>query len=174
MMWNRRSERASRRPARTGAPAAAGACPACYDPDVAPDLVEVAARADMTVAEVATLHSQTPYHVYLVGFTPGFAFMGDVPARLAFPRRTDPRVKVPAGSVAIAQRMTGVYPVASPGGWHLIAACPVAFFDATVREPSILAPGDEVLFEPVTRAAYEDIRAAVARRAYAPSCEARA
>ena len=162
--------------AQTGAARAPGRrwrLPACYDPAVAPDLAEVAARADMTIAEVAALHSQTPYHVYLVGFTPGFAFMGDVPEKLAFPRRTDPRVKVPAGSVAIAQRMTGVYPVESPGGWHLIARCPVRFFDPDAAQPSLLSPGDEVLFEPVPREDYEAIGAAAARGDYKPATEVR-
>lgn len=147
--------------------------PACYDESLAPDLADIAERAGIGTDEVAALHSGTPYHVYLVGFTPGFAYMGDVSERLAFPRRTDPRVKVPAGSVAVAGRMTGVYPLESPGGWHLIAACPVKFFDVQAREPSLLAPGDEVLFEPVSRRDYDAIKDAVARGDYRPPHEAR-
>ncbi len=148
--------------------------PACYEPALAPDIADVADRAGMSVEDVATLHASTPFHVYLVGFAPGFAYMGDLPERLSFPRRTSPRVKVPAGSVAIAQRLTGVYPHESPGGLHLIAACPVRFFNPEADRPSLLAPGDEVLFEPVARDEYEHVKELVVRNSYTPRSEPRA
>lgn len=145
--------------------------PACYHPDVAPDLEDMARRASLSVEEVVRLHSETRFHVYLVGFAPGFAYMGDLPDALNFPRRTDPRVKVPAGSVAIAQSMTGIYPQESPGGWHLIAHCPVKLFDFHAQKPALLAPGDAVRFEPVTREEHEAITNAVRCGEYAPASE---
>ena len=145
--------------------------PACYEPALAPDIEDVVRRTNRSAGEVVRLHSETTFHVYLVGFAPGFAYMGDLPEALALPRRTDPRVRVPAGSVAIAQRLTGVYPHESPGGWHLIAACPVRFFDPAAPAPSLLAPGDAVRFEPVGRAEYDRIAVAAQRREFRPSCE---
>ena len=114
--------------------------PACYEGTHAPDLEEVAQRAGLAVDEVIRLHSGTQYQVYMIGFSPGFPYMGDVPAPLALPRRTDPRVRVPAGSIAIAAGMTAVYPVESPGGWHLIGSTPVRFFDVSAPQPALLAP----------------------------------
>jgi inhibitor of KinA len=145
--------------------------PACYAPSHAPDIADIASRAKLSVDEIVRLHSQTQFHVYLVGFAPGFAYMGDLPAALAFPRRTDPRVRVPAGSVAIAQTMTGVYPHESPGGWHLIATCPVRLFDHTKATPSLLAPGDAVRFEPVSERDFELVAADVRRGVFDPARE---
>lgn len=156
----------------SGAAARRWHLPACYEPDFAPDLADVAERTQHSVADVVRLHTQTEFHVYVVGFVPGFGYLGDLPKELVLPRRADPRVKVPAGSVAIAQNLTGVYPQESPGGWHLIAACPVRFFDVAADRPSLLAPGDKVRFEPVAAAEYERIKAAVAARDYHPPSEA--
>ena len=146
--------------------------PACYEKAHAPDLEEVAQRAGLAPDEVIRLHSGTRYQVYMIGFSPGFPYMGDVPAPLALPRRTDPRVRVAAGSIAIAAGMTSVYPVESPGGWHLIGSTPVRFFDLSVPQPALLAPGDSVLFEPVDESEYERIRAAVAAGEYRVPSEA--
>lgn len=157
--------------APTESPARLWRLPACYEPAFAPDLADVARRADLAEAEVARLHAETTFHVYLVGFAPGFPYMGDVPPALRFPRRAEPRIRVPAGSVAIATAMTGVYPVESPGGWHLIAHCPVRLFDPLAAEPSLLAPGDAVRFEPVAGPEHARIAAAVARGGYQPPCE---
>jgi inhibitor of KinA len=146
--------------------------PACYEGTHAPDLEEVAQRAGLAADEVIRLHSGTQYQVYMIGFSPGFPYMGDVPAPLALPRRTDPRVRVPAGSIAIAAGMTAVYPVESPGGWHLIGSTPVRFFDVSAPQPALLAPGDRVLFEPVDESEYERIGAAVATGEYRMPSEA--
>ena len=98
--------------------------------------------------------------------------MGDLPAELHLPRRADPRTRVPAGSVAIAGIMTAIYPIESPGGWHLIGATPVRLFDPRWERPSLLAPGDAVRFEPITLDQYEATRADVAANRYtAPSAE---
>ena len=140
--------------------------PACFEPTHAPDLADVAERAKLTQDKVVQILSETLFHVYMVGFSPGFSYMGDVPPPLDLPRRTDPRVKVPTGSIAIAVGMIGVYPVESPGGWHLVGTAPIRFFDLRHTRPALLAPGDKVRFEPITASAFADIRAAVAADAY--------
>jgi KipI family sensor histidine kinase inhibitor len=145
--------------------------PACYEPDCAPDLAWVAEQTGLTGAEVVRRHAATQFRVYMIGFTPGFPYMGGLPPELNLPRRTDPRIRVPAGSIAIASGMTAIYPVESPGGWHLIGSTPVRLFDPQWEQPSLLAPGDAVRFEPVGRAEYEDIRTAVADNRYVPVSE---
>ena len=90
--------------------------PVCYDGEFAPDLAEVARLTGLSADGVVALHSGTRYHVYMLGFMPGFPYMGDLPAQLALPRRADPRVRVPAGSIAIATTLTAIYPYESPGG----------------------------------------------------------
>lgn len=140
--------------------------PACYDPQHGPDLAEVAERAGLSADEVIRLHSETEYLVYMVGFSPGFPYMGDVPPPLALPRRTDPRVRVPGGSIAIAAGMTSVYPVESPGGWHLIGATPARLFDLSWDQPALLKAGDSVRFESIVGSDYEKILAAVATGSY--------
>jgi inhibitor of KinA len=142
--------------------------PVCYAPEVAPDIAEVAGLCDMTQAQVAECHASALYYVYMLGFLPGYAYMGDVPEPLRLPRRMEPRTRVPAGSLAIATSFVSIYPFESPGGWHIIGRSPLAFFDAGADEPAILAPGDEVRLEPVSLARFEalkGIRAFPARKA---------
>lgn len=146
--------------------------PVCYEPPHGPDLEEVAQRTGLAPAQVVRLHSGTRYLVYMVGFSPGYPYMGDLAQPLALPRRTDPRVRVPRGSVAIAAGMTAIYPVESPGGWHLIGATPLDLFDPAWPQPALLAAGDEVLFEPIDGTAFEELRAAVAEGRYRARCEA--
>lgn len=135
--------------------------PVCYEGDAAPDLAEVATAAGMTTEEVVALHSGAEYVVYMLGFLPGFPFMGDLPEALRLPRRSEPRVRVPAGSVAIATGLTAIYPWESPGGWHLLGRCPVPLFDAGRAAPALLASGDRVRFEPVGAAECERVAAAL-------------
>jgi KipI family sensor histidine kinase inhibitor len=142
--------------------------PVCYDLKFAPDIEDVARSVDLTVAEVTALHAGTQYHVYMIGFVPGYPYMGDLPARLQLPRRRDPRTRVPPGSLAIATAMTAVYPYESPGGWHLIGTSPVRFFDAAFVKGALLEPGDGVKFRPVTPGEFDRIRAAVDRNDYVP------
>jgi KipI family sensor histidine kinase inhibitor len=111
-----------------------------------PDLAEVATRTGLTPDEVVRRHAAATYTVYLLGFVPGFAYLGDLDAALVLPRRADPRPRVPAGAVAIAGRQTAVYPLATPGGWHLIGRCDAPLFDPQRAAPSLLAPGDRVRF----------------------------
>lgn len=141
--------------------------PACYDPKFAPDIEDVAKTKGLSTAEVAALHAGTQYHVYMIGFVPGYPYMGDLPERLQLPRRSDPRLRVPPGSLAIATSMTAVYPYESPGGWHLIGTSPVRFFDAAAKG-SLLGPGDGVKFEPVSPEEFDRIRKAVDRNDYVP------
>jgi KipI family sensor histidine kinase inhibitor len=145
--------------------------PVCYAPEFAPDLAEVAERAGLEPDDVVGIHSGTQFHVYMVGFLPGFPYLGDLPEQLHLPRRKDPRVRVPAGSVAIAISLTAIYAVESPGGWHLIGATPIRLFDPGWARPSLFAPGDQLRFDPVTAAEYESIRASVEAGRYAVPCE---
>ena len=135
--------------------------PACYEGSFAPDLDEVANRTGLAPSEVVALHSRTRYHVYMLGFLPGFPYMGDLPHELALPRRADPRLHVPAGSVSIATTLTAIYPSQSPGGWHLIGATPIRLFDPARSRPALLAPGDAVQFEPIDPGSFASIRKAV-------------
>jgi inhibitor of KinA len=140
--------------------------PVCYDGEFAPDLAEVAHLIGATPSEVAALHSAARYHVYMLGFLPGFPYMGDLPRQLALPRRADPRLRVPAGSVSIATTLTAIYPYESPGGWHLIGATPIRLFDPARPRPALLQPGDIVQFEPIDPASFAAIRGAVASSNY--------
>lgn len=130
--------------------------PCCYDdPQLAPDLAEVAERAKLTSEQVVALHSGAEFRVYVVGFMPGFPFMGGLPKALELPRRQQPRIAVPQSSVAIALVMTGIYPWQSPGGWHLIGRTPLRMFDPRRAEPSLLAPADRVRFRRIARGEFD-------------------
>jgi inhibitor of KinA len=137
--------------------------PVCYHESLAPDLAEVAARTGLSAAEVVERHSAVTYHVYMVGFLPGYPYLGDLPPELALPRRDSPRTVVPAGSVAIATTLTAVYALECPGGWHLIGRTPARLWDLRREPPAILAAGDQVRFEPVALGDYD----ALANRASA-------
>ena len=128
--------------------------PVCYGGDFGPDLAAVAAFAECSEARVIETHGAAVYRVYMLGFLPGFAYMGPVDERIAMPRRESPRLRVPAGSVGIAGRQTGVYPVLAPGGWQLIGRTPVKPFDLERSEPFLLAAGDRVRFEAVSESEY--------------------
>ena len=129
--------------------------PVLYGGEAGPDLDEVAARAGIAAQEAARLHASQLYHVYMLGFLPGFAYLGSVPEPLRLPRRATPRARVPAGSVAIASDMTAVYPLESPGGWHLIGSTPVVLWDMARQDEPLLKPGDRVRFVPI-----DDVEAA--------------
>lgn len=122
--------------------------PVCYGAPFGPDLAEVAAFAGCSADDVIARHAAGRYRVYMLGFLPGFAYLGGVDDSIAMPRHSTPRTTVPAGSVGIAGRQTGVYPCESPGGWRLIGRTPLAMFDLTRPEPALLSPGDVVRFVP--------------------------
>jgi len=123
--------------------------PVFYGGDYGPDLEGVAGHLGISTDEVIRLHTETLYRVYMIGFTPGYPYMGELPAALAVPRRSTPRTRVPKGSVGIAQRQTGIYSVESPGGWQIIGWTPIELFDPTRQLPSLLEMGDKVKFEAV-------------------------
>ena len=123
--------------------------PVLYGGEHGPDIDRVAEHAGMPVDDVIGLHSGTDYLVYMLGFTPGFPYLGGLDERLATPRVATPRLEIPGGSVGIAEAQTGVYPLTSPGGWNIIGRTPLSLFDPTREPPSLLAPGDLVRFVPL-------------------------
>lgn len=139
--------------------------PVLYGGEFGPDLAFVARHNGLSTDEVIAIHSSSAYLVYMLGFTPGFPYLGGMSSRLAAPRLPSPRTKVPSGSVGIAGSQAGVYPLESPGGWRLIGRTPVRLFDLEAERPFLLAPGDVVRFRPVDEEEYwaylqvEEIRA---------------
>ena len=129
--------------------------PVCYGGEQGPDLAAVAMQAGCSEEEVIRLHAGREYRVFVVGFVPGFAYMGPVAPQLALPRRGNPRTRVPAGSVAIAAGQTGIYPVETPGGWHLIGRTKVRPFDESRAEPALFRPGDRVVFRRISLEEFE-------------------
>lgn len=128
--------------------------PVCYDGGFGPDLQDIAAFAGCSVEEVIRRHLAVEYRVFVVGFVPGFAYMASVDPTIAAPRRSSPRLKVPAGSVAIAAGQTGIYPAETPGGWSLIGRCPIRPYDPARAEPFLFHPGDTVRFTRISEPAY--------------------
>ena len=133
--------------------------PVCYGGPYGPDLGAVAGFAACSEADVIARHCAQTYRVYMLGFLPGFAYMGVVPPELAMPRRRSPRVEVPAGAVGIAGQQTGVYPLAAPGGWQLIGQTPLLPFDLERTEPFLFRAGDMIQFEPVGRERFDELAA---------------
>lgn len=125
--------------------------PVYYGPEVGPDLEDVAKHCQLDTDEVIRLHSTTTYRAYAIGFTPGFAFLGNTPEALHVPRKTTPRLKVPIGSVAIAERQTAVYPSVTPGGWQILGRTPIALVDWASDSLALINAGDSVRFEPMTK-----------------------
>lgn len=123
--------------------------PVLYGGEAGPDLEFVAAHNRLSVEEVISLHSKVEYHVYMLGFSPGFPYLGGLDPRLHTPRQESPRLRVPAGTVGIANAQTGVYPVATPGGWQLIGRTPLRLFDMAREEPFMLEAGDKLRFRPI-------------------------
>jgi len=141
--------------------------PVYYDVEIGPELALIAKHANLTIEQVIDIHQAQEYIVYAIGFAPGFAYLGEVDARIAMPRLSSPRLKVPKGAVAIADRQTAVYPSESPGGWNLIGLCPVDMFNIDVdfeqplpqlaKQVMPVAVGDIVKFMRITRAEFVDL-----------------
>jgi KipI family sensor histidine kinase inhibitor len=129
----------------------------CYAAEVAPDLAEVAERCGLTVQEFVARHCASPHRVLMVGFVPGHPYIGGLDPSLSVPRRATPRLKVAAGSIAIANAQTVIYPFTTPGGWNIIGRTPLRVFDAMRDPPAILAPGDRVKFIPIELEEYETL-----------------
>ncbi|MEM2664627.1 MAG: 5-oxoprolinase subunit PxpB [Candidatus Methanomethylicia archaeon] len=131
--------------------------PTLYDYDVGLDLEEISKITKLKPEEIIKIHSEQVYRVYMVGFIPGFPYMGEVPEKIAVPRLENPRIKVPAGSVGIAGTQTGIYPFESPGGWRIIGRTPIKLFDPNRDPPTIFKIGDYVKFKPISREVYDEI-----------------
>jgi inhibitor of KinA len=131
--------------------------PVCYEGELAPDLGDVAARNGLTPEEVVRLHSGPEYLVYFLGFSPGFPYLGDMPKEIEAPRLKTPRLRVPAGSVAIGGSQTGIYAVDSPGGWRLIGRTPLPLFSPEKDPPTLLRMGDRLRFIPISREGFDDL-----------------
>jgi KipI family sensor histidine kinase inhibitor len=131
--------------------------PCWYSSESGPDLDRLAADAQLTTAQVIDLHQATEYQVYAIGFAPGFAYLGQVDERIAAPRLSTPRQKVPRGAVAIADRQTAVYPAPSPGGWNLIGLCPTAMFSPASEPIMPVTVGDRVRFEAIDKPRYLEL-----------------
>jgi KipI family sensor histidine kinase inhibitor len=140
--------------------------PVCYDPEMAPDLDDVAARTGLTTAQVVELHSGVTYRVYMLGFLPGLAYMGDVPSQLLLPRLVTPRHRIPAGSLGIAMAMSLIMPRETPSGLNLIGRSPVPMWRHSDKpgdeDGTLLAPGDTVVYQPVSLREYELLAAKAA------------
>lgn len=124
--------------------------PVCYHASLAPDLDSLAEHLQLTTDALIEIHVATTYRVFMLGFLPGFAYMGPVDQRIVAPRHTRPRSNVPAGSVGIAGAQTGIYPIQSPGGWQLIGRTPLQLFTPHQLPPCLLQPGDEVVMYPIS------------------------
>lgn len=129
--------------------------PVCYGGALGEDLEALARSHGLSADEVIAIHSGADYYVHMLGFVPGFAYLGGLDTRLATPRRESPRPRVPAGSVAIAGEQTGIYPLDTPGGWHLIGRTPLQLFKPDSLPPSLLNAGDTVRFVPISAQEFE-------------------
>jgi inhibitor of KinA len=129
--------------------------PVCYSGDLGPDLAAVARHTGLTPAEVVARHTAPTYLVHMIGFAPGFPYLGGLDARLATPRRAEPRPLVPAGTVGIAGAQTGIYSLPTPGGWQLIGRTPLRLFDPTAADPSLLHAGQQLRFVPIGEAEFQ-------------------
>lgn len=125
--------------------------PVCYGGDLGPDLDLVASHSGLTAERVTEIHCAAQYVVQMIGFVPGFPYLSGLDERIATPRRDSPREKIPAGSVGIAGKQTGIYPSETPGGWRLIGRTPLRLFSPQRERPSLLQAGDRVLFLPIAR-----------------------
>jgi inhibitor of KinA len=129
--------------------------PVCYGGEFGPDLEFVAQYHDLSPEEVVDIHAGCEYVVYMIGFAPGFPYLGGMSARIATPRRSTPRLSVPPGSIGIAGNQTGVYPIETPGGWQLIGRTPLRLFRPAEEPPSLLQAGDIVRFYPIGRREFD-------------------
>ena len=131
--------------------------PVCYDPEFGPDQQAVADHCGLKLDDVIEIHTSVVYRVYMVGFVPGFPYLGMTDLRLDVARKSSPTLHVPPGSVALAGRQTGIYPLNVPGGWQIIGRTPVRMFDFRNNNPFLVKPGMDVKFEPIDRYSFEKL-----------------
>lgn len=137
--------------------------PVVYGGDFGPDLERVSQYHNLKETEVIEIHSQNEYLVYMIGFIAGFPYLGKLPEEIATPRLETPRLRVPQGSVGIAEDQTGIYPKQAPGGWQIIGRTPIKLFDPTWQPPALLQPGDYVRFRPISSEEFLQIQASEAK-----------
>jgi inhibitor of KinA len=142
--------------------------PVCYGGEYGPDLAHVAEHNGLGVEEVITIHTSKPYLVYMLGFTPGFPYLGGMSERIATPRLAQPRVAIPAGSVGIAGSQTGIYPIESPGGWQLIGRTPLRVFNPQAANPFLFAAGEYLRFAAIDAGSFQAIQRDVEQGRYTP------
>jgi KipI family sensor histidine kinase inhibitor len=142
--------------------------PVCYGGEYGPDIANVAEHAGISEDEVIKRHSSKSCHCYMIGFMPGFAYLGGMDESIATPRLTNPRTVIKGGSVGIAGKQTGIYPIDSPGGWQLIGRTPLRLFTPEASRPTLIEAGYEVRFLPVSEEEYKKIEAEVAAGTYKP------
>jgi inhibitor of KinA len=142
--------------------------PVCYGGSYGPDIQNVADHAQISVEEVIKRHSARVCHCFMIGFVPGFAYLGGMDESIATPRLANPRTVIEAGSVGIAGKQTGIYPIASPGGWQLIGRTPLRLFTPEAARPTLIEAGCDVRFEPIAEAEYNQIAAEVEAGTYKP------
>ncbi len=131
--------------------------PVCYGGEYGMDIETVATHNSLTVEEVIAIHSSVDYPVYMLGFTPGFPYLGGMDKKIATPRLASPRLKLEAGSVGIAGEQTGIYPIVSPGGWQIIGNTPIKLYDPNSDTPILLKAGDYLRFIPISSDEYDKI-----------------
>ena len=129
--------------------------PVCYDVKYGLDLEELSSFYQLKKEEIIQLHSSAVYTVYMIGFVPGFPYLGGLSQKLMAPRKQNPRKTIPKGAVGIAGMQTGIYPLETPGGWQIIGRTPIKLFDASKAQPSLLKAGDKIKFEPISISEFE-------------------
>jgi len=142
--------------------------PVAYGGDFGPDLAQVSRYHNLKEGDVVRIHSQQEYLVYMIGFIAGFPYLGKLPEEIATPRLETPKLRVPEGSVGIAENQTGIYPRQAPGGWQIIGRTPIKLFDSLWQPPALLQPGDLVRFRPISAEEFWQIRASASERRYDP------
>ena len=140
--------------------------PTLYGKEAGPDIQFVAETNGLSVEEVVKIHSSSDYLIYMIGFVPGFPYLGGMDKRIAAPRKKTPRSRIPAGSIGIAGEQTGIYPLETPGGWQIIGRTPVKLYDPQKQDPILLKAGDYIRFVPITEREYEKIEQQVLKGSY--------